>query len=85
MLYLCDPQPRRILKMKKKRDLTLHEHLQAIQPLGGKARWAGLSPEERSLAARKAVEARWARKKALESASAPLEEGDLEPRVKTST
>jgi hypothetical protein len=32
--------------MKKKHELTFREHLEAIQSLGGKARWAGLSPEE---------------------------------------
>lgn len=56
--------------MKKKAELTLREHLQAIQSQGGKARWAGLSAEERSAAARKAVQARWAKKKALAAPSA---------------
>jgi len=56
--------------MKKKAELTLREHLQAIQSQGGKARWAGLSPEERSAAARKAVQARWAKKKAPAARSA---------------
>jgi hypothetical protein len=53
--------------MKKNEELTLREHLQAIQSAGGKARWAGLTPEERSMAARKAVQARWATKKAQDS------------------
>ncbi len=68
---------RTIPDMKKKHELTLREHLEAIQSLGGKARWAGLSPEERSLAARKAVQARWAKKKALDSAAAPVEKAEL--------
>ncbi len=55
--------------MTRKKELTLREHLQAIQPKGGRARWVGLSPEERSAAARKAVQARWAKKRAL---TAPL-------------
>jgi ParB-like chromosome segregation protein Spo0J len=53
------------MKMLKK-DLTVREHLQAIQSDGGKARWAKLTPEERSAQARKIVGARWAKKKAAE-------------------
>lgn len=49
-----------------KKDLTVREHLKRIQSDGGKARWAKLSPEERSELARKIVEARWAKKRALE-------------------
>jgi hypothetical protein len=52
-----------------KKELTLREHLSAIQSEGGKARWAGLTPEERSEQARKAVVARWAKKKAAAPAS----------------
>ena len=37
---------------KKKKDLTLREHLKTIQSDGGKARWANLTPEERSAQAR---------------------------------
>lgn len=51
-----------------KKDLTVREHLSAIQSEGGKARWANLSPEERSAQARKAVEARWAKKRAGDAA-----------------
>ena len=47
-----------------KKDLTVREHLKAIQSDGGKARWAKLTPEERSAQARKIVGARWAKKKA---------------------
>jgi hypothetical protein len=46
---------------KKKKDLTLREHLKTIQSDGGKARWANLTPEERSAQARKIVAARWAK------------------------
>jgi hypothetical protein len=66
--------------MKKKHELTLREHLQAIQSQGGKARWAGLSPEERSVAARKAVQARWAKKKASVGASPSDNAIDFEPK-----
>jgi hypothetical protein len=45
-----------------KKDLTVREHLKAIQSDGGKARWAKLTPEERSAQARKIVAARWAKK-----------------------
>jgi hypothetical protein len=45
----------------KKREITLREHLSSIQSKGGKARWAKLSPEERSAQARKAIAARWAK------------------------
>jgi ParB-like chromosome segregation protein Spo0J len=53
-----------------KKELTMREHLSAIQSEGGKARWAGLTPEERSEQARKAVLARWAKKKAPDAAIA---------------
>jgi hypothetical protein len=53
-----------------KKELTLREHLSAIQSEGGKARWAGLTPEERSEQARKAVVARWAKKRASNAAIA---------------
>jgi hypothetical protein len=48
---------------KDKKDLTVREHLKMIQSDGGKARWAKLSPEERSAQARKIVGARWAKKR----------------------
>lgn len=51
-----------------KKDLTVREHLSTIQSDGGKARWANLSAEERSAQARKAVEARWAKKRAVDMA-----------------
>jgi len=47
----------------KKKEVTLREHLSTIQSKGGKARWANLSPEERSAQARKAIAARWAKAK----------------------
>ncbi len=50
-----------------KKELTMREHLSTIQSEGGKARWAGLTPEERSEQARKAVVARWAKKKASDA------------------
>lgn len=53
-----------------KKELTVREHLSAIQSEGGKARWAGLTPEERSEQARKAVVARWAKMKASDAAVA---------------
>ena len=62
--------------MTKKKELTLREHLQTIQPKGGRARWAGLSPEERSAAARKAVQARWAKKKVLTAPTADVKHID---------
>jgi len=49
-----------------KKDLTVREHLKRIQSDGGKARWAKLTPEERSAQARRIVEARWAKKRAAE-------------------
>ena len=52
---------------KKKKDLTLREDLKSIQPDGGKARWANLTPEERSAQARKIVAARWAKKAAADA------------------
>ncbi len=56
------------MKMLKrdKKDLTVREHLKMIQSDGGKARWAKLTPEERSAQARKIVGARWAKKRAAE-------------------
>jgi hypothetical protein len=54
-----------VAKMLKK-DLTVREHLKTIQSDGGKARWAKLTPEERSAQARKIVEVRWAKKRAAE-------------------
>jgi len=45
-----------------KKDLTVREHLKTIQSDGGKARWAKLTPEERSAQARKIVAARWAKR-----------------------
>jgi len=45
-----------------KKDLTVREHLKTIQSAGGKARWAKLTPEERSAQARKIVAARWAKR-----------------------
>jgi hypothetical protein len=51
---------------KNKKDLTVREHLKMIQSDGGKARWAKLTPEERSAQARKIVGARWAKKRAGE-------------------
>ena len=53
------------MKMLKK-DLTVREHLKMIQSDGGKARWAKLTPEERSAQARKIVEARWAKRRVAE-------------------
>ena len=66
--------------MTKSKGLTLREHLQGIQSQGGKARWAGLTAEERSAAARKAVQARWARKKAPDAASAAQNEFESKPK-----
>jgi hypothetical protein len=54
-----------------KKDLTVREHLKMIQSDGGKARWAKLTPEERSAQARKIVGARWAKKRAADVAPAP--------------
>jgi hypothetical protein len=53
---------------KDKKDLTVREHLKTIQSDGGKARWAKLTPEERSAQARKIVGARWAKKEAADVA-----------------
>jgi hypothetical protein len=55
---------------KNKKDLTVREHLRMIQSDGGKARWAKLTPEERSAQARKIVEARWAKRRPGESVPA---------------
>jgi hypothetical protein len=49
-----------------KKDLTVREHLKTIQSDGGKARWAKLTPGQRSAQARKIVEVRWAKKRAAE-------------------
>jgi len=46
-----------------KKELTLKEHLRRIQSKGGKARWEGVSAEERTEQARKTVSARWAKAK----------------------
>jgi len=46
-----------------KKELTLKEHLRRIQRKGGKARWEGVPPEERSAYAKKTVAARWAKAK----------------------
>jgi hypothetical protein len=46
-----------------KKVLSLKEHLQQIQKKGGKARWEGVPPEERSAYAKKTVAARWAKAK----------------------
>jgi hypothetical protein len=51
-----------------KKDPTLREHLKSIQSDGGKARWAKLSPEERSAEGRRIVAARWAKKAAAATA-----------------
>ena len=51
---------------KDKKDLTVREHLKTIQSDGGRARWAKLTPEERSAQARRIVGARWAKKKAAQ-------------------
>jgi hypothetical protein len=59
---------------KDKKDLTVREHLKTIQSDGGKARWAKLTPEERSTQARKIVGARWAKKRA----------GDVVPAMSSS-
>jgi hypothetical protein len=67
-IYLYVPLSR-YQNMKKSKELTLREHLQAIQSQGGKARWAGLTAEERSAAARKAVQVRWAKNKVTAAAA----------------
>jgi len=64
--------------MKKNHEETPREHLQAIQSQGGKARWARLTPEERSEVARKAVLARWAKRKASDAPPALDEESNIE-------
>jgi len=65
---------------KVKKDLTVREHLKTIQSDGGKARWAKLTPEERSAQARKIVEARWAKKRAAEVVAAPTSSVKLSKR-----
>ena len=54
-----------------KKDLTVREHLKKIQSDGGKARWAKLTPEERSAQARKIVAARWSKRITSEVPPAP--------------
>jgi hypothetical protein len=54
-----------------KKDLTVREHLKTIQSDGGKARWAKLTPEERSAQARKIVAARWAKRTTSEVPPTP--------------
>lgn len=66
--YIWDNPLPLVVKMHKK-DLTVREHLKMIQSDGGKARWAKLTPEERSAQARKIVAARWAKKKAAVAVS----------------
>ena len=63
-----------------KKDLTVREHLKAIQSDGGKARWAKLTPEERSVQARKIVGARWAKKKAAVVVSATISSAEPSKR-----
>ncbi len=70
--------------MKKNHEVTLREHLQAIQSQGGKARWAGLTPEERSEVARKAVLARWAKRKGSDAPPALDEESSGSSRTSPS-
>jgi hypothetical protein len=65
-----------------KKELTMREHLSAIQSEGGKARWAGLTPEERSEQARKAVAVRWAKKKATDAPVGAHAAVELEAKVK---
>jgi hypothetical protein len=60
-----------------KKDLTVREHLKTIQSDGGKARWAKLTPEERSAQARRIVGARWAKKKAAEVVAATTSSAKL--------
>jgi hypothetical protein len=85
-LYLGYPLPS-VTKMLKK-DLTVWEHLKTIQSDGGKARWAKLTPEERSAQARKIVEVRWAKKRAAEvvpkitSPAKPLKHAKKAPKNK---
>jgi hypothetical protein len=79
-VYLQHSSP--LVKEMLERDLTLREHLKSIQSDGGKARWANLSPEERSAQARKAVEARWAKKRAAEVVPAMIASA---PRLKPAT
>jgi len=68
-----------------KKDLTVREHLKTIQSDGGKARWAKLTPEERSAQARKIVAARWAKRITSEAPPAPAATKRKKPaRKKTS-
>jgi len=46
-------------------------HAAALGKKGGKARWEGLSPEQRSEIARKAIQARWAKAKRARAATTP--------------
>ena len=56
------------VRPKRKLDPAIREALQALGRIGGKkggkARWKGVSREERSEIARKAARARWAKAKA---------------------
>jgi hypothetical protein len=68
-----------------KKDLTVREHLKTIQSDGGKARWAKLTPEERSAQARKIVAARWAKRtssEALGASAAPAKPKRPSPKKK---
>ena len=68
-----------------KKDLTVREHLKTIQSDGGKARWAKLTPEERSAQARKIVAARWAKRtssEALGATAAPAKPKTPSPKKK---
>jgi len=64
-----------------KKDLTVREHLKTIQSDGGKARWANLTPEERSAQARRIVGARWAKKKAADVVAATTSSPRLPKRA----
>jgi hypothetical protein len=66
---------------KDKKDLTVREHLKMIQSDGGKARWAKLTPEERSAQARKIVGARWAKRRAAELLPATTSSPTLKKRA----
>lgn len=59
-----------------KKELTLKEHLRRIQRQGGKARWEGVSPEERSEQTRRAVEARWSKVKKAAPKKAAARKGE---------
>jgi hypothetical protein len=70
---------------KSKKDITLREHLKTIQSDGGKARWANLTPEERSAQARKIVAARWAKKPVESKATATSSSRSSTSAKKTSS